>query len=108
MAPKSTVLSNEIAACLFWAGLSRLNCHTGAHQKKSEMEARVSNVEICNLAYGGKFEELKKCVLSDSSLATKTDQVSGSSCCTCMMVSMLLWWSVSMHSMTAQRCVKVL
>lgn len=42
------------------------------------MEGRVSNVEICNLAYTGKFEELKKCVLSDSSLAAKTDQVCGS------------------------------
>uniref|UniRef100_A0A673FUW7 26S proteasome non-ATPase regulatory subunit 10-like n=1 Tax=Sinocyclocheilus rhinocerous TaxID=307959 RepID=A0A673FUW7_9TELE len=42
------------------------------------MEGRVSNVEICNLAYTGKFEELKKCVLSDSSLATKTDQDSRS------------------------------
>uniref|UniRef100_A0A673FZL1 Proteasome 26S subunit, non-ATPase 10 n=1 Tax=Sinocyclocheilus rhinocerous TaxID=307959 RepID=A0A673FZL1_9TELE len=38
------------------------------------MEVRVSNVEICNLAYTGKFEELKKCALSDSSQATRTDQ----------------------------------
>uniref|UniRef100_A0A671T1M0 Proteasome 26S subunit, non-ATPase 10 n=1 Tax=Sinocyclocheilus anshuiensis TaxID=1608454 RepID=A0A671T1M0_9TELE len=41
------------------------------------MEVRVSNVEICNLAYTGKFEELEKCVLSDSSQATRTDQVCG-------------------------------
>jgi len=40
------------------------------------MEGSVSNVEICNLAYTGKFEELKGFVLSDSALATKTDQVS--------------------------------
>ncbi|KAG1962831.1 E3 ubiquitin-protein ligase XIAP [Pimephales promelas] len=38
------------------------------------MEGSVSNVEICNLAYTGKFEELKGFVLSDSALATKTDQ----------------------------------
>ncbi|ROL47301.1 26S proteasome non-ATPase regulatory subunit 10 [Anabarilius grahami] len=38
------------------------------------MEGSVSNVEICNLAYTGELEELKKCVLSDSSLVTKTDQ----------------------------------
>lgn len=62
------------------AGLFGLNRYTGVPQK-SEMEGRVSNVEICNLAYTGKFEELKKCVLSDSSLATKTDQVSSSGKC---------------------------
>lgn len=35
----------------------------------------MSNLEICNLAYTGKFEQLKKCILSDRSLAAKTDQV---------------------------------
>lgn len=39
------------------------------------MEGSVSNVEVCNFAYSGKFDELKKCILSDKSLATKTDQV---------------------------------
>lgn len=35
----------------------------------------MSNLEICNLAYTGKLDELKKCILSDKSLAAKTDQV---------------------------------
>ncbi|KAG9329486.1 hypothetical protein JZ751_004495 [Albula glossodonta] len=34
----------------------------------------VSNLEVCNLAYTGNFEELKKCILSNKSLASKTDQ----------------------------------
>lgn len=39
------------------------------------MEGSVSNLEICNLAYTGKIEQLKKCILSDRSLAARTDQV---------------------------------
>ena len=39
------------------------------------MEGSVSNLEVCNFAFTGQFEELKKCILSDKSLATKTDQV---------------------------------
>lgn len=39
------------------------------------MEVSVSNLEICNLAYTGKFDQLKACILSDRSLAVKTDQV---------------------------------
>lgn len=40
------------------------------------MEGSVSNVEVCNLAYTGQFEQLKECILSDKTLACKTDQVS--------------------------------
>lgn len=40
------------------------------------MEGTVSNVEVCNFAYTGKFEDLKQCILSDKTLACKTDQVS--------------------------------
>lgn len=39
------------------------------------MESSVSNLEICNLAYTGKFDQLKQCILSDRRLAAKTDQV---------------------------------
>lgn len=39
------------------------------------MEGSVSNVEVCNFAYTGQFEKLKQCVLSDETLACKTDQV---------------------------------
>lgn len=39
------------------------------------MEGSVSNVEVCNYAYTGQFEKLKQCILSDKSLACKTDQV---------------------------------
>ncbi|MBN3318556.1 PSD10 ATPase, partial [Atractosteus spatula] len=38
------------------------------------MEGFVSNVEVCNLAYTGKFDQLKQCILSEKSLASKTDQ----------------------------------
>ncbi|MBN3272393.1 PSD10 ATPase, partial [Polyodon spathula] len=38
------------------------------------MAESVSNVEVCNLAYTGQFEELKNKILSDKSLACKTDQ----------------------------------
>lgn len=54
---------------------------------ESEMEGFVSNLMVCNLAYNGKLEELKKEILADKSLATRTDQVkrrwgpsSGGSC----------------------------
>uniref|UniRef100_A0A3Q2KR07 Proteasome 26S subunit, non-ATPase 10 n=1 Tax=Equus caballus TaxID=9796 RepID=A0A3Q2KR07_HORSE len=40
----------------------------------SEMEGSVSNLMVCNLAYSGKLEELKECILADKSLATRTDQ----------------------------------
>ena len=40
------------------------------------MEGSVSNVEVCNLAYIGQFDQLKKLILTDKSLASKTDQVS--------------------------------
>lgn len=40
------------------------------------MEGSVSNVEVCNFAYTGQFEKLKECILSDKTLACKTDQVS--------------------------------
>lgn len=40
------------------------------------MEGTVSNVEVCNFAYLGQFENLKQCILSDKTLACKTDQVS--------------------------------
>lgn len=39
------------------------------------MECSVSNVEICNFAYTGQFDKLKQSILSDKSLACKTDQV---------------------------------
>lgn len=39
------------------------------------MEGSVSNVEVCNFAYTGQFEKLKECILSDKTLACKTDQV---------------------------------
>lgn len=39
------------------------------------MEGSVSNVEVCNFAYTGQFEKLKQCILSDKTLACKTDQV---------------------------------
>lgn len=39
------------------------------------MEGSVSNVEICNFAYTGQFDKLKQSILSDKSLACKTDQV---------------------------------
>lgn len=35
----------------------------------------MSNLMVCNLAYGGKLEELKERILEDKSLATRTDQV---------------------------------
>ncbi|XP_005755580.1 26S proteasome non-ATPase regulatory subunit 10-like [Pundamilia nyererei] len=38
------------------------------------MEGSVSNVEVCNFAYTGQFEKLKQCILSDKTLACKTDQ----------------------------------
>ncbi|CAG08390.1 unnamed protein product, partial [Tetraodon nigroviridis] len=38
------------------------------------MECSVSNVEICNFAYTGQFDKLKQSILSDKSLASKTDQ----------------------------------
>uniref|UniRef100_A0A3B3QIJ7 Proteasome 26S subunit, non-ATPase 10 n=1 Tax=Paramormyrops kingsleyae TaxID=1676925 RepID=A0A3B3QIJ7_9TELE len=38
------------------------------------MEGSVSNLEVCNFAYAGKFDQLKQSILSDKSLATKTDQ----------------------------------
>ncbi|TWW55201.1 26S proteasome non-ATPase regulatory subunit 10 26S proteasome regulatory subunit p28 [Takifugu flavidus] len=38
------------------------------------MEGSVSNVEICNFAYTGQFDKLKQSILSDKSLACKTDQ----------------------------------
>lgn len=39
------------------------------------MEGTVSNVEVCNFAYTGQFDKLKQCILTDKSLACKTDQV---------------------------------
>lgn len=39
------------------------------------MDGSVSNVEICNLAYTGQFEKLRQSILSDKTLACKTDQV---------------------------------
>lgn len=39
------------------------------------MEGSVSNVEVCNYAYNGQFEQLKQCILSDKTLACKADQV---------------------------------
>lgn len=39
------------------------------------MEGSVSNLEVCNFAYAGKFDQLKESILSDKLLATKTDQV---------------------------------
>lgn len=39
------------------------------------MEGSVSNVEVCNYAYTGQFDKLKQCILSDKTLACKTDQV---------------------------------
>lgn len=39
------------------------------------MEGSVSNLEICNVAYTGQFDKLKQSILSDKSLACKTDQV---------------------------------
>ncbi|CAB1337712.1 unnamed protein product, partial [Coregonus sp. 'balchen'] len=38
------------------------------------MEQTVSNVEVCNLAFTGEFDKLKKSILTDKSLACKTDQ----------------------------------
>uniref|UniRef100_H2LVI7 Proteasome 26S subunit, non-ATPase 10 n=1 Tax=Oryzias latipes TaxID=8090 RepID=H2LVI7_ORYLA len=38
------------------------------------MEGSVSNVEVCNYAYTGQFDKLKQCILSDKTLACKTDQ----------------------------------
>lgn len=42
------------------------------------MEGAVSNVEVCNLAYAGRLEELRAQLLRDRALATATDQVSRS------------------------------
>lgn len=39
------------------------------------MEGSVSDVEVCNLAYTGQFDKLKQCIVSDKTLACKTDQV---------------------------------
>ncbi|XP_031450355.1 26S proteasome non-ATPase regulatory subunit 10 isoform X2 [Phasianus colchicus] len=38
------------------------------------MEGAVSNVEVCNLAYAGRLEELRAQLLRDRALATATDQ----------------------------------
>lgn len=38
-------------------------------------EVRVSDVEVCNLAYRGQLEQLKSLVLADKSLTSRTDQV---------------------------------
>lgn len=38
-------------------------------------EASVSNVELCNLAYAGRLEELKERLAANRSLASRTDQV---------------------------------
>lgn len=35
----------------------------------------VSNVEICNLAYAGRLEELKECLAANRNLAARADQV---------------------------------
>lgn len=70
------------------------------------MEGSVSNVEICNLAYTGELEELKKCVLSDRSLVTKTDQVCRKCWYTCAVVSMMLSWSLFTESKISVTCLK--
>ncbi|AWP12392.1 putative E3 ubiquitin-protein ligase XIAP [Scophthalmus maximus] len=38
------------------------------------MEGSVSNVEVCNFAYTGQLEKLRQSILSDKTLACKTDQ----------------------------------
>lgn len=38
-------------------------------------EMRVSDVEVCNLAYRGQLEQLRSLVLADKSLTSRTDQV---------------------------------
>ncbi|MEQ2204215.1 26S proteasome non-ATPase regulatory subunit 10, partial [Xenoophorus captivus] len=38
------------------------------------MEGSVSNVEVCNLAFSGQFDKLRQSILSDKSLACRTDQ----------------------------------
>lgn len=40
-------------------------------------EVRVSDVEVCNLAYRGQLEQLRSIVLGDKALASRTDQVRG-------------------------------
>lgn len=40
-------------------------------------EVRVSDVEVCNLAYRGQLEELRSALQRDKSLASITDQVRG-------------------------------
>lgn len=40
------------------------------------MEGSVSNVEVCNFAFTGQFDQLKQSILLDKTLACKTDQVS--------------------------------
>lgn len=39
------------------------------------MEGTVSNVEVCNYAFTGQLDKLRQCILSDKTLAFKTDQV---------------------------------
>ncbi|CAB1442273.1 unnamed protein product [Pleuronectes platessa] len=38
------------------------------------MAGTVSNVEVCHFAYTGQFDKLKQIILSDKTLACKTDQ----------------------------------
>ncbi|XP_008336313.1 26S proteasome non-ATPase regulatory subunit 10-like [Cynoglossus semilaevis] len=38
------------------------------------MEGTVSNVEVCNYAFTGQLDKLRQCILSDKTLAFKTDQ----------------------------------
>lgn len=35
----------------------------------------VSNVELCNLAYAGRLDDVKECLAANRSLATRADQV---------------------------------
>lgn len=39
------------------------------------MEGTVSNVDICNLAYAGHLDKIRHCIITDKTLASKTDQV---------------------------------
>lgn len=41
----------------------------------NQMEGSVSNVEVCNFAFTGQFDKLRQSILSDKTLACKTDQV---------------------------------
>ena len=54
--------------------VTRTGC-VSLHEVSDVMLLEMSRVEICSLAYEGKFYELKEKIGLKQSLATKTDEV---------------------------------